>query len=489
MPPWLAEHGYGDFANDRSLSEEQLEILQRWIAEGAVEGDPESGPRAPEFKGGWELGSPDLVVSMREAYRLKAAAPDIYYNVPIPVGVAERRFVRAMEFHPGNSRIVHHASIYFDPTGESRRTAARGNQQGFEAMQPPESASTVAGQMLGWEPGKRPEKYPPGQAWPLEKGSDLLLQLHLHSTGKSEEVKSEVGFYFTDQAPTNTPFLLRIPEWRIDIPAGASNYVVENSFTLPVDVEALRVSPHAHYIARDMQGFAILPNGTKQWLLWIRDWNFNWQGDYQYKRPIFLPKGTKVAMRFTYDNSAENPRNPNSPPKRVRYGPQTTDEMAQLALQVMPRNPGDRQLLAAELLKKMTLDAISYNESLLAENPNDAKAHAKIGQALLPLGRYQEALKHLNAANRLDPTNDKVHYDLGTLLTAFGQLENAEREFKEAIRLNPNDYQAHGNLGAVYARMNESEKAERELSEAVRLNPDDAVAKRALEQLLSVPKK
>jgi hypothetical protein len=378
---------------------------------------------------------------------------------------------------------VHHASIYFDATGESRRMATRLKQAGFEGMQPPESAASVAGQMLGWEPGKRPEQYPPGQSWALEKNTDLLLQLHLHSTGKPEEVKAEVGFYFTSMPPTNTPFLLRIPEWRIDIPAGATNHIVENSFTLPVDVDALRISPHAHYIARDIQSFAILPDGSKTWLLWIRDWNFNWQGDYRYKAPVFLPNGSKVMMRVSYDNSEGNLRNPNHPPKRVRYGPETTDEMAQIALQVMPRNVADRQLLATELFKKMTLDSIAYNESLLVENPNDAKAHAKAGEALLPLGRYQEALKHLNAANRLDPKNDKVHYDLGMLLVTLGQLENAEREFRETIRLNPNDYQAHGNLGSVYARMNQFEKAEQQFREAIRLNPDDLIAAKALEQI------
>jgi hypothetical protein len=355
---------------------------------------------------------------------------------------------------------------------------------GFVGMQVPESAASIAGQMLGWEPGKQPEVYPPGLSWPLEKNTDLVLQLHLHSTGKPEEVQSSVGFYFTDQPPTNTPFLLRIPEWRIDIPAGATNYVVENSFTLPVDVEALRISPHAHYLARDMQSFALLPDSSKKWLLWIRDWNFNWQGDFRYKTPVPLPRGSKIVMRFTYDNSANNPRNPNSPPQRVRYGPQTTDEMAQLAVQVLPRNPQERQILAQELFKKMTLDAIGYNETRIAENPNNADAHAKIGQALLPLARYQEALQHLQIAVQLDPKNDKAHYDLGTLLVAMNQLDKARDHFEITLQLNPNDYQAHGNLGSVHVRLQNPAAAEKHFREALRLNPDDTTARQALQQLL-----
>jgi len=485
MPPWLPEPGYGDLAGVRRLTEEQLGVIQQWIAEGAIEGSPADTPPVPNWPDGWQLGEPDLVVRMPQPYTLAAEGKDVYRNVVLPVPVQARRYVKAVEFQADNPGVLHHASINFDQTRESRRLAQKQKPPGFDGMQLPETATIVAGQLLGWEPGKRAEVSGDGLSWPHEKGTDLVLQLHLHPSGKPEQVQCAVGFYFTDQPPTQTPFLLRLPEWRIDIPAGAKDYAVDNAYVLPVDVEVVRVSPHAHYLGKEMQGYAILPDGTKQWLLFIKQWDFNWQGDYRYTKPVFLPKGSKVVMRFTYDNSADNARNPNQPPKRVRYGVQTTDEMAQLCFQVLARNAQDRATLRDDHLKKLTLDAIAYNESVLRENPNDASAHAKIGQALLPLGKYAEAFEHLRAAIRLNPNDDKPHYDLGSLYLLHNQLSEAKTEFEAVLRLNPDDYQAHGSLGAVYLQLRNFELAETHITSALRLNPDDAVARRNLDLVLA----
>ena len=175
-------------------------------------------------------------------------------------------------------------------------------------------------------------------SWELRPNTDLVLQLHLHPSGKPEQVQPSVGFYFTGEPPTNTPFRLNLNPLTLDIPAGASDYSVEDNYRLPVDVELLGVLPHAHYLAKRMEGYAVLPDGSRHDLLLIKDWDFNWQGDYRYAHPVHLPKGTTLAMRFAYDNSSKNVRNPNHPPRRVRYGLQTTDEMAELWFQVLPRN-------------------------------------------------------------------------------------------------------------------------------------------------------
>jgi len=217
----------------------------------------------------------------------------------------------------------------------------------------------------------------------------------------------------------------------------------------------------------------------------IRNWDFNWQGDYRYAKPVFLPKGCKVVMHFIYDNSSDNPRNPNQPPKRVRYGLQTTDEMAELCYQILTRNADDLATLRADYFKKLTRDAIAYNETVLREHPEDARAHAKIGQALLPLGRYVEAYEHLRTAIRLNPDDDKPHYDLGSLYLLHNQLAEAKTEFEAVLRLNPDDYQAHGSLGAVYLRLHNLELAETHFNSALRLNPDDAVARRNLDLVLA----
>ncbi len=486
MPPWLPEPGYGEFANDRRLTADEFAKLQRWIGEGLLEGDAADSPRPPNWTEGWQLGEPDLVVQVPQPYALGAEGKDVYRNLVVPIPLAARRFVRAVDFRPGNPKVIHHAFINIDQTRESRRLAEKQNPAGFDGMQLPETAVMVAGQMLGWQPGKRAEPTGEGLSWPLEKNSDLVLQLHLHPSGKPEQVQPAVGFYFTEAAPTNTPFRLYLPQWRIDIPAGAKNYAVENSYVLPIDVDVLRVSPHAHYLAKEMQGYAILPDGTKRWLLLIKNWDFNWQGDYRYATPVFLPKGSKVVMRFSYDNSAENPHNPNHPPKRVRYGLAATDEMAELTYQVVPRKPQELSLLRADYLKKATLDVIAFNENVLKDHPEDEQAHAKLGEALLQFARFAEARDHLQRAVQLNPSNHQAHYDLGALYLAEKQLGDAQVEFETVVRLNPDDYQAHGSLGSVYYRKREFDRAESEFAIAVQLNPDDAIARRNLELVRGV---
>lgn len=485
MPPWLPEPGYGDFADVRRLTDRELGLIQQWIAEGATEGDARDARPAPAWNDDWPLGQPDLVVKAEKPYLLASEGKDVYRNLVLPVRIPARRYIKAVEFKPGNARVVHHASINLDPTPESRRRAQKQDPPGFDGMTLPESATVVAGQLLGWEPGKIPTIAGPGMAWALEPNTDLVIQLHLHPSGKGEDVQPAVGFYFTDEPPTKMPYLLRLPEWRIDIPAGAADYPVDNSFVLPVDVEVLQVSPHAHYLAKEMQGYALLPDGTRQWLLWIKNWDFNWQGDYRYAKPVFLPRGTKLVMHFTYDNSTNNIRNPNLPPRRVRSGPQTTDEMAQLCFQVLPRSAEERTRLSNESLKKLTLDAIAYNESLLKENPRDATAHAKIGQALLPLGRLREAADHLQESIRLNPRDDKPRYDLGLLFLLGNQLAEAEIQFRAVLELNPEDSQAHGSLGTIYLRQGNLDLAERHSQAALGLNPGDTIARANLNAILT----
>ena len=210
---------------------------------------------------------------------------------------------------------------------------------GFDGMELPDSAQMPAGQLLGWQPGKSPYFCAPGLSWLLRTNTDMVLQLHLHPSGKPEVVQSSIGFYFTGQAPTNAPFRIGMKCFTIDIPPGAEAYPVEESYTLPVEVAILRVLPHAHYLAKDMQSYAILPDGRKKWMIWIKDWDFNWQGDYEYTRPQVLPAGTRLVMHYTYDNSTNHVRNPSFPPKRVRFGLQTTDEMGEIWFQGLAKTP------------------------------------------------------------------------------------------------------------------------------------------------------
>ncbi len=348
MPPWLPAAGYGEFQGARRLSTAEIDTLRRWAEAGAPQGDPGQAPAPPDFPEGWQLGKPDLVVEMSRGFEVPAEGPDRYQCFAIPLGLERDRYVRAIEIRPGNRKVVHHAVLFQDITGSARR---RDTGDGYECFGTP-GFLPVHG-LGGWTPGGLPTRMPPGISLVLYKGADLVVQVHYHPSGKPELDRTRVALYFTDRPPKLHILDVPLTSNRIDIPPGARAYKVADHFTLPVDVEVLGIIPHAHYICKDMKGWAVLPDGRRQWLLWIRDWNFNWQEQYRYVSPILLPADTRVEMEFTYDNSEANVRNPNRPPKQVSWGPGTTDEMAGLHLQVVPRRPEDLEELEDALWGKM----------------------------------------------------------------------------------------------------------------------------------------
>ena len=203
MPPWLPQPGYGEFVGVRRLTAEQMARIERWLLEGAVEGDVADLPPLPQWSADWQLGVPDLVIQIPQPYALAADGRDVYRNGVVPIPNAMRRFVRGVEFQPGNSKVMHHAFINVDETRQSRRLAESHNPPGFDGMELPDSAVMPGGQLLGWQPGKVPRFSPEGLAWLLKTNVDLVLQMHLHPSGKPERVQPSVGFYFTDQVPTN----------------------------------------------------------------------------------------------------------------------------------------------------------------------------------------------------------------------------------------------------------------------------------------------
>jgi hypothetical protein len=482
MPPWFAEPGYGEFANSRRLDDGQLELLQQWIADGCAEGAPADLPSPPHWTDDWMLGQPDLVVTLPQAYKLAAEGRDVYRNFVLPTPVTTPRYVRALELNPGNRRILHHALIKVDRTQQARELDARDAEPGFTGM-------TAAGEMPGghfltWQPGRVAAPLPDGLSWRLDPGSDLVLQTHLNPSGKPELFQPSVGLYFTDRAPTNVCFKMSLTSFLIDIPAGQKDYVVRSSFKLPAEVTLLAVMPHAHYLARDVKGWAELPDGTRQWLIWIKRWDFNWQSDYRYTKPLFLPTGTTLHMEYTYDNSEANARNPNHPPQRVRYGLQSKDEMAELWLQLLPRRESDRPLLAqaySASLDQASCEAAQYSLRL---DPADASAHLQLGIHLSALGRMSEAIDHTLTAARLHPANDEPPYILGTIYRRQDKLEQAQAAFEEALRLNPNNSKAHGNLGFMSEQQGRADEAEKHYRAALRINPHDALVSGSLAELL-----
>jgi Flp pilus assembly protein TadD len=272
------------------------------------------------------------------------------------------------------------------------------------------------------------------------------------------------------------PIVVKLESKAIDIPAGEANYVVEDSYTLPADVEAVSVYPHAHYLATRMEGTATLPDGRVTPLLSIPRWNIRWQDQYRYRTPLTLPRGTTLRMRFVYDNSAANPNNRFKPPRRVQWGPLSTDEMGALWLEVVPKNAGDAALLERDYEQRAIAADLASAELAVRARPDDAAALNRLATKYLQAGRVDDAVVHLRHATQVAPRDAAARSNLGTALQARGDLVGALRELEAAARLTPNDDAVHFNLGNGYYAAGRGADAVRELTRAVALNGENADA-------------
>jgi hypothetical protein len=480
MPPWLPDAQAAHFVGERRLTPAQLSDIKQWVEEGAVEGSG-TAPVPPAWNERWQLGEPDLVVNAPAGFVLPSDGADVYRNFVVPLGLKERQYVRAIEFRP-NSRAIHHAFFRFDKTGQTRARNGQDGQPGFGGIHTPKVAESPI-TFASWQPGKTPRFYAEDLAWAVETNTDLVLQLHLQPVGKQEPINPEVAFYFTNRPGTAIAFKLPLSSSSMVIPAGVNNYVTTDSFDLPVDVELRAVLPHAHYLCRTAKGYAELPGGIRQPLITIPQWNFNWQGDYEYVAPLRLPKGTRLVMEYTYDNSTNNARNPHHPPREVRYGVQSSDEMAELWLQVVMNSQQDFAALQRALQPKFIRETILTSETLLRENPRDAKAHCDIGSALLMQGDFENGLVRLRKAIEIDPEYDEAHYFTGLAYRSRKQLPEAQREFETTIRINPNHARARGNLGLVLTEQGNLDGAVQQFEVALQLNPGDAIARDMLDRI------
>ena len=344
MPPWKAEAGHVQYRDERRLSEEDLAKLAAWAEAGAPEGDPKDLPEAPKFAEGWQLGEPDMILKLEESFTIPADGNDIYRCFVLPMNISEDRYVEAVEFRPGNRRVVHHAIMYLDALGQGQKKDAADPGPGYESFGGPGILPT--GSLGGWAPGATPMRFPADMGRFVKKGSQLIMQVHYHPWGKEEQDQSQLGVYFTKTRPSQVVLGIPMIQTRLKIPAGEARHRVTTETVVPADVLAIGISPHMHLIGREMKVTATAPDGNQQVLLWIKDWDFNWQGAYGFATPIPIKKGTKLELEAFYDNSQDNPKNPNSPPKMVRWGEQTTDEMCLCGLTVATADHASMTALA-----------------------------------------------------------------------------------------------------------------------------------------------
>ncbi len=483
MPPWKAVGMNGVFLDERVLSDAEIQTIRAWVDARTPEGDPADLAPPPDAHGGWQLGTPDLVVTLAQPYELEPSGTDVFRTFVVPIPLTEPHWVKAVEFQPGNPRAIHHASFGIDRTRSSRRLDLLDPEPGYVGGMV-EDARYPEGQLLGWTPGRAAQPSPPDMAWRLEAGSDLVMQLHMPPTGRVERVQPSVGFYFIDQAPTRTPVGLRLGSETIDIPAGDPDYTISDTYVLPVDVELIAVQPHAHYLGHQMNAIAILPDGSRQALITIDDWDFRWQDVYRYRMPVALPAGTTIAMRYTYDNSDANVRNPSHPPRRVEWGQNTTDEMGDLWLQMVPTHADDVSYLTRDIQRKGRLADLAAYTRLMEEDPANPLRHDMVGMLHLQGGEYEEAVAQFQESLRLNPNSAPTHYNLGVALSALHRGQDAAVEFAETVRLDPNHADAHNNLGALLNAFGRLDDARTEYERAIALRPDNVEAHNNLGRLL-----
>jgi len=352
MPPWKPRPGFGHFQDDLRLSDGELALFRGWLESGLPRGEIATEPVAPDYPGGWSLGEPDLVLRMPEPVPIPAEGEDIYWYFVIPSGLKSDRMISAIEFRPGNPRAVHHASFRYDDTGSARRLDAADPAPGYRRYGG--WGFGGGGTLGGWAVGVQSRHLREGLGRPIAAGSDFVLQVHYHPTGRIEQDQSQMGLYFVPgpvrgsegKSGQITPVVeVMVGEMSLEIPAGVANHRHPSEYTFPVPVTIHSVLPHMHLLGRRCRSWAETPDGDQFPLVAIDDWDFNWHSQYHLSHPLRLPAGTRVIHEAWYDNTAANPLNPHSPPRRVIWGEGTSEEMGLLFLDVTTDSAADRQRL------------------------------------------------------------------------------------------------------------------------------------------------
>ena len=326
MPPWKPVDGCGDFKDERRLTQNEIDTIAQWVDDGAPEGNRAELPEPLDFTGGWALGQPDAVYKLPEAYT-PAVGKDTYRCFTIPTNLTSTAYVQAIDTRPGDRETVHHVITFVDNTGASVALDERDPGPGYTCFGGP--GFNLPGTLGGWAPGSRPLELPSGTAFQLQAGSRVVLQVHYHPHGAHPHPdQTEIGVYFAKEPPKSLMYILPIVNQSFTIPPNDPSYKVPATWPLPMPAAKLWfVAPHMHLLGKTMKVEATLPSGASECLIEIDDWDFNWQGAYMYKEPVRIPAGSRLSLLATYDNSSNNPRNPNRPPKPVSWGEETTDEM------------------------------------------------------------------------------------------------------------------------------------------------------------------
>ncbi|MBY0503863.1 MAG: hypothetical protein K2X03_08130 [Bryobacteraceae bacterium] len=341
MPPWKPVAGHGEFRDSFALTDQEKRDLLAWIDGGTPLGDEANMPAAPPEKGEWSLGEPDLTVRMAESFT-PVRGRDTYRCFVLPTGLDADKYVSAIDVVPGNRQSVHHVILYLDSTGKAEELDKADEGPGYNCLGGPGTpiagnlsladlgnlASALSYTLGGWAPGTRAHLLPDGVGIPLSKNARIVMQVHYYTNVSRDPDQTRVGIYFSKTKVEKPMFFLPVVQQRLNIPPGAAEHTESTNFVVPflLDNHVINVFPHMHLLGREIKMEMIRAGSTTPMVL-IDQWDFNWQGPYTYTKPMAVPAGSTVRLSCKYDNSANNPRNPSNPPKRVTWGEGTEDEM------------------------------------------------------------------------------------------------------------------------------------------------------------------
>jgi hypothetical protein len=323
MPPWFADPAYGHFANDRSLSQTEIDALANWVNAGAPAGDPKDAPSPREWPQGWNIGTPDEVFEMPAAFHVPAKGAVDYQYLILPTNFTEDKWVQKVEVRPDNRSTVHHAVVYIREPGSKW---LEGEPRGATFTVPIAKGFTTSDILMVYTPGNSYDQWPAGIAKRIQAGSDLVLQMHYTPSGQAVEDRTRIGVVFAKEAPKQAVLSLQMSNDRFVIPPGESNYRVQVSGTLPNDALLISMFPHMHLRGKGFEYLITGPNGRVETLLKVNHYDFQWQLNYRLAEPRLIKAGTRLQWVGYFDNSPNNPGNPD-PTMEVRYGEQSWEEM------------------------------------------------------------------------------------------------------------------------------------------------------------------
>jgi len=384
MPPWQADPTYSHFLGENFLTDEEINTISDWVDNGMPQGNEADEPEFPDFPDGSVLGTPDLVLEMEEEWLHEGNFEDDYRYFVFPTDFPDDKIIKAVEFRPGNAKIVHHALIFEDLTGAAAANDAATPEYGFEGFgsfsggDPVETLSQK--QFPGYAPGQKPIRFPDGLGQVLKAGADVAVQIHYAPWPVDETDKSSINFFFMDEEEES---LEREIQGHIMVPTvpviGELFFIPANTertfhgrYTVPIDVSLINIAPHMHLLGKDWEVWLEKPDGEIVNLIKIPEWDFNWQGSYSFNRYVVAPAGTIIHAVASYDNTSNNPNNPSNPPQFVSWGERTTDEMYYLPIGFVEYQEGDENIVFNDVA--VSVSELELNSSRIYPlRPNPVK--------------------------------------------------------------------------------------------------------------------